>query len=79
MKLYATTTSERATKGQGGNDFLINDIFITDREQQDYRIETIVYNGSIETRIYKRKMFYNSIKEKYTEIYKDIIYTNATE
>lgn len=22
MKLYATTTSERATKGQGGNDFL---------------------------------------------------------
>jgi hypothetical protein len=22
MKLYATTTSERATKGQGGNDYL---------------------------------------------------------
>jgi hypothetical protein len=27
MKLYATTTSERATKGQGGNDYL--DIKIT--------------------------------------------------
>lgn len=26
MKLYATTTSERATKGQGGNDFLEIDI-----------------------------------------------------
>jgi len=23
MKLYATTTSERATKGQGGNEYLI--------------------------------------------------------
>lgn len=27
MKLYATVTSERATKGQGGNDFL--DVFLT--------------------------------------------------
>lgn len=27
MKLYATTTSERATKGQGGNDFLDMQIF----------------------------------------------------
>ena len=26
MKLYATTTSERASKGQGGNDFLITQI-----------------------------------------------------
>ena len=28
MKLYATTTSERATKGQGGNDYI--DIIIND-------------------------------------------------
>jgi len=28
MKLYATITSERATKGQGGNDYL--DIYIND-------------------------------------------------
>ena len=27
MKLYATTTSERATKGQGGNQFLNIDVF----------------------------------------------------
>ncbi len=27
MKLYATITSERATKGQGGNDYLDIDIF----------------------------------------------------
>lgn len=26
MKLYATTTSERATKGQGGNEYLLIDI-----------------------------------------------------
>jgi hypothetical protein len=28
MKLYATTTSERASKGQGGNNFLNIDIFV---------------------------------------------------
>lgn len=26
MKLYATTTSERASKGQGGNEYIIIDI-----------------------------------------------------
>jgi hypothetical protein len=31
MKLYATTTSERASKGQGGNDYI--DIIITDEKQ----------------------------------------------
>lgn len=31
MKLYATTTSERASKGQGGNDYL--DIKITDEKE----------------------------------------------
>lgn len=30
MKLYATTTSERATKGQGGNDYL--EINVTDEQ-----------------------------------------------
>jgi hypothetical protein len=30
MKLYATTTSERATKGQGGNEYLEIDITIKD-------------------------------------------------
>jgi hypothetical protein len=32
MKLYATTTSERATKGQGGNDFLNIEIFNADND-----------------------------------------------
>lgn len=32
MKLYATTTSERASKGQGGNDFL--DINITNEHKE---------------------------------------------
>jgi hypothetical protein len=30
MKLYATTTSERATKGQGGNDNLIVEFTVQD-------------------------------------------------
>ncbi len=30
MKLYATTTSERATKGQGGNEFLSTETSIVD-------------------------------------------------
>ena len=32
MKLYATTTSERASKGQGGNDYLIIDVSGEDQE-----------------------------------------------
>lgn len=37
MKLYATTTSERATSGQGGNQFLTIDILINDRNQPQFR------------------------------------------
>lgn len=39
MKLYATTTSERATKGQGGNEYL--EINITD-EQGDIIANIVV-------------------------------------
>ena len=28
MKLYATTTSERASKGQGGNTYIITDYYV---------------------------------------------------
>jgi len=38
MKLYATTTSERASKGQGGNKYLNIDIFIEDRNYSKYSI-----------------------------------------
>lgn len=32
MKLYATTTSERASKGQGGNEYLDINIYFEDRK-----------------------------------------------
>lgn len=34
MKLYATTTSERASKGQGGNDFL--EIHVEDENRHTF-------------------------------------------
>ena len=39
MKLYATITSERATKGQGGNKRLNIDILVYDRNNPLYQIE----------------------------------------
>lgn len=42
MKLYATTTSERATKGQGGNRFLCIDI----TTEANMKIATININKS---------------------------------
>jgi len=38
MKLYATTTSERASKGQGGNEYLNIDIMINDKTTPAYHI-----------------------------------------
>lgn len=40
MKLYATTTSERASKGQGGNEYLNIDINI-DSKEPTYRVRVI--------------------------------------
>lgn len=34
MKLYATTTSERASKGQGGNDYLYIDLLVGSTKEQ---------------------------------------------
>jgi hypothetical protein len=34
MKLYATTTSERASKGQGGNQFINIDMLVGDKDNQ---------------------------------------------
>ncbi|MBK9272779.1 MAG: hypothetical protein IPM48_14435 [Saprospiraceae bacterium] len=39
MKLYATTTSERASKGQGGNERLLIEILVYDRCNPLYTIE----------------------------------------
>lgn len=46
MKLYATTTSERATKGQGGNEYL--KIIIRDEKQQCFAYLTVKPNKVIE-------------------------------
>ena len=40
MKLYATTTSERASKGQGGNDFL--EIKVQDKNKHTFLEVTII-------------------------------------
>ncbi len=48
MKIYATTTSERATKGQGGNEYIDIEIYINDRNNPRYMIqvtpEGLVFN-----------------------------------
>jgi len=38
MKLYATTTSERASSGQGGNRFLTIDILVENRTTPKARV-----------------------------------------
>ncbi len=70
MKLYATTTSERASKGQGGNDFLRSDIYITDRNQPQYRvIVTVEKNGEVVTIL---ESFHFG---KWREKFRDVIFT----
>lgn len=39
MKLYNITSTERASKGQGGNKYLKNDIYIIDRVKPSYTLE----------------------------------------
>lgn len=41
MKLYATTTSERASKGQGGNDYIETNYYITSQEKPQARVRII--------------------------------------
>lgn len=43
MKLYATTTSERATKGQGGNEYIQINIK-DDNEKVFLQIDVITYD-----------------------------------
>ncbi len=40
MKLYATTTSERASKGQGGNNYIKIDLLVGDKKHP-HQIGTI--------------------------------------
>ena len=72
MLLYATTTSERASKGQGGNEFLNVGIFITDKNQPAYRvIIKPLEDGSIITKL---ESFHFG---KWSTKYSDAIYTNT--
>lgn len=50
MKLYATITSERATKGQGGNDYIIINLNVQNGSKKDYPIGEIelIYNNDVE-------------------------------
>ena len=38
MRLYATTTSERASKGQGGNEFLFSDYTFLEKRLSKLRV-----------------------------------------
>lgn len=70
MKLYATTTSERATKGQGGNKYLMIEIFISNRDTPDYIITTKEEKGTFSTRFSERTLFSGDYNVKYkSEIY----------
>lgn len=56
MKLYSTITSERATKGQGGNKKIVIELFNEDREKLVY-IEAIPDGTNIR--------IFNSLNNKY--------------
>jgi len=49
MKLYATVTSERASKGQGGNDYICIKLTVQNGSKQDYPIGEIIldYNDDV--------------------------------
>jgi len=49
MKLYATTTSERASKGQGGNEYICISLTVQNGSKLDYPIGEIIldYNNDV--------------------------------
>lgn len=53
MKLYATVSSERASKGQGG-EWLDIDIHTTDRSEPSHRIEVRESKGEITISLSRR-------------------------
>ncbi len=70
MKLYATVTSERATKGQGG-EYLDIDIYTTTKETPTHRISVREVPGEITITMFRKHFgrWYNSADV-------DTIYTN---
>ena len=72
MKLYATTTSERASKGQGGNDYLNIDILINDRTQPAFRARIINDEKLGQTYI----TFQSYHLQKWTDVYQTTVFEN---
>lgn len=66
MKLYATVTSERATKGQGGNDFLEIIVTLNDKFNK-YLSLFIQQDGSIELSNSSGVMIYRNNAVEFTE------------
>lgn len=63
MKLYATTTSERASKGQGGNKTLNIDILVYDRVNPLYTIEVTPEKLIFRERGYSQPLLERSHKD----------------
>jgi hypothetical protein len=53
MKLYATTTSERASKGQGGNEYICIKLTVQNGTRQDYPIGEIILEYNDDVKNYK--------------------------
>lgn len=69
MTLYATTTSERASKGQGGNEYLETLYYLTSKENPQVRVK--VTNDEKIGLIYFsiEEYFFNKWTKKYTQKY----------
>lgn len=73
MKLYATTTSERASKGQGGNDYIETVYNAVSKDTPSFRVRLI--NDEQMGLIYfsVEEYFFGQWREKYrTELYINI-------
>lgn len=55
MQLYAKTTSERASKGQGGNEFIEIDINIGEKTYPRYRFISQLLGGQVISRLHDMK------------------------
>jgi hypothetical protein len=65
MKLYATTTSERATKGQGGNKEILIDLKIENPERKRFAMLKLTnYTDSFELAIMQNACDWQVIKKE---------------
>jgi len=76
MKLYAKTTSERASKGQGGNEYLETLYHITDATTPQARVRVINDDPMM-------GLIYFSVEEyhfgAWRVVYNQTYYTNVSE